>query len=179
MSTRKIRKSRNNLYAYREKLPFHARNSCWTVSPTGNYEADYQTGQKYAATFWRVCGTIGYAGEELVQILFAMHEPGRKKRSKITPGGLSGIEIGFIRGIGDIIDIMKVVPALTMMTMQSRKRKFKVRRRAVNAFAKVTQIFLDGKQAQSRKRNEEIEKEIAENNRPALRARMGFGQKAA
>ena len=173
MSTRKI-KSRNDRYAYREKLPFVMRHTWWNVSPTGNYEADYQTGQEYAAAFWRVCGKTGFAGSDLAQILFAMHD--RKKSS--GRNDLSGIEIGFIRGIGDIIDIMKVVPALTMMTMQSRKRKLKVRRRAVNAFAKVTQIFLDGKQVQSRKRNEEIQKELAENNRPAIRARL-VGQKAA
>jgi hypothetical protein len=182
MSTRKIRKSRKDLYAYRKKLPFFDRKrgtsaTWWNVSPTGNYETDYQTGQEYAAAFWRVSGTTGCAGSDLGQILLAMHEPSRKKSKRHN--GLSGIEIGFIRGIGDIIDIMKVIPALAVQTRrQLRSGKLKVTRLTVNRFTKATQIWLEAKQAQSRKRKEEIQKEFTEKNRQAIRSRM-VGQKAA
>src|ERR1700722_20531279 len=146
MSARKIR---NDLYAYREKLPFfvaRARrtgprlNPWWNVSPTGDYGADYQTGAEYAAAFWRVCGKTGHAGDDLGQILFAMHAPGRKK-SKRDDDGLSGIEIGFIRGIGDIIDIMKVLPVVVLAVQKQKPKrlgdlKFKGERRAVSDFAK-------------------------------------------
>jgi hypothetical protein len=64
-------------YAYRDKLPFVARNKSggefwWNVTPSGEYEADYQTGKAYAVAFWRICGGRPTCGIDLGQILFAM-----------------------------------------------------------------------------------------------------------
>jgi hypothetical protein len=45
-------------YAYRNKLPFVAKAKSggefwWNVTPSWQYEADYQTGRAYAVAFWR------------------------------------------------------------------------------------------------------------------------------
>jgi hypothetical protein len=71
-------------YAYRDKLPFVARNKSggefwWNVTPSGEYEADYQTGKAYAVAFWRICGGRPTCGIDLGQILFAMHERPRPR----------------------------------------------------------------------------------------------------
>ena len=49
-------------------------------------------------------------GIELGQILFAMHDPARPKSDRRD--GLSGIEVGFIRTISEIMDIVIALPAL-------------------------------------------------------------------
>ena len=100
-------------YAYRNKLPFVAKAKSgsefwWNVTPSGEYEDDYQTGRAYMVAFWSICGGRPTCGIDLGQILFAMHELPRPRtkayrRHNGLAGNLSGIEIGFIRTIGEIV----------------------------------------------------------------------------
>jgi hypothetical protein len=105
-------------YAYRDKLPFVARNKSggefwWNVAPSGEYEDDYQTGKAYAVAFWSICGGRPTCGIDLGQILFAMHErPRPRTKAYRRHNGLSGIETGFIRTIGEIVDIAVGVSVL-------------------------------------------------------------------
>ena len=48
---------------------------------------------------------------ELGQILFGIIEARRPRTTK-KPEGLSGIEIGFIRAIGEIVDLATMVPVI-------------------------------------------------------------------
>lgn len=167
----KIRKSttvkrRKDDYAYREKLPFIPRgrsgvsNGWWHVRPSGKFETDYETGQAYAAAFWRVSGGRPICGIEVGQILLAMHDPARRRSDR--PDGLSGIEVGFIRTIGDIVDITTgtaVLAALDPNLLASGKAE--VTNRKVRAAAKIAQILLDGKLKRDRKAAAESAKSAA------------------
>jgi hypothetical protein len=112
-------------YAYRNKLPFVAKAKSgsefwWNVTPSGEYEADYQTGRAYAVAFWSICGGRPTCGIDLGQILFAMHErPRPRTKAYRRHDGLSGIEVGFIRTVGDIVDMAVGVPVLVGLGPQA------------------------------------------------------------
>jgi hypothetical protein len=136
-------------YAYRDRLPFvlpHSRGRAadrptwWNVNPTGDYKTDFQTGKEYAVTFWKVCGGRSACGLELGQILFAMHDPLRPRSDRHD--GLSGIEIGFIRTIGTIVDFAVQVPVIVGQTVRQRKTP-KITKRQVRGAAKITGILLN------------------------------------
>lgn len=183
LRNRKSAKSFKDQYDYRKKLPFFVStrkrlpkgvkrpDPWWNVSPTGDYGVDYATGQEYSAAFWRECGARN-AGIDLGQILFAMHA--RKS--------LSGIEVGFIRGIGDIISIMKIMPALVNALMKkprgAKSKTPKITSRQIKGGVRVAQMLLEAKQARDRKREAEIEEQFAKKDRRAIGARM-IRQKAA
>jgi hypothetical protein len=127
-------------YAYRDKLPFTDRKAqgpgyWWSVNPTGDYQADYEVGRQYAMDFWRQCGAHGNFGLELGEIMFAMHRLERK-RSGARRDRLSGIEVGFIRTIGEIVVCLVGTPALisslskdcTKLNIQKRTFKNKLRK---------------------------------------------------
>jgi hypothetical protein len=156
-------------YAYRDKLPFVARNKSggefwWNVAPSGEYEDDYQTGKAYAVAFWSICGGRPTCGIDLGQILFAMHERPRPRtkayrRHNGLAGSLSGIEIGFIRTIGDIVDMTVRVPVIVGLGPQGFKRLAKGKKPLssretsvrVRMAAKLTGILIDSKQEWNRK----------------------------
>jgi hypothetical protein len=156
-------------YAYRDKLPFVARNKSggefwWNVAPSGEYEDDYQTGKAYAVAFWSICGGRPTCGIDLGQILFAMHELPRPRtkayrRHNGLAGSLSGIEIGFIRTIGDIVDMTVRVPVIVGLGPQGFKRLAKGKKPLssretsvrVRMAAKLTGILIDSKQEWNRK----------------------------
>ena len=145
-------------YAYRDELPFFvnrrsAKNAWWNVMPSGDYFADYKTGEEYAAAFWRVCGGRPTCGLDLGQILFAMHDPGRQRSDRYD--GLSGIEVGFIRTIGQIVDIAVGVPVMVNQSRTGlRRRMGRITNKKVRASAKVTQVILEALHASDRKRAE-------------------------
>ena len=157
-------------YAYRDKLPFVARNKSsgefwWNVTPSGRYEADYQTGKAYAVAFWSICGGRPTCGIDLGQILFAMHErPRPRTKAYRRHNGLSGIETGFIRTIGEIVDLAVGVPVLVGLGPQTFKRLAKGKKPLssremsvrVGMAAKLTGILLESKHEQDRKRAAEI-----------------------
>jgi hypothetical protein len=156
-------------YAYRDKLPFVARNKSggefwWNVAPSGEYEDNYQTGKAYAVAFWSICGGRPTCGIDLGQILFAMHELPRPRtkayrRHNGLAGSLSGIEIGFIRTIGDIADMTVRVPVIVGLGPQGFKRLAKGKKPLssretsvrVRMAAKLTGILIDSKQEWNRK----------------------------
>lgn len=145
---------RKDEYSYRDELPFMARGrrpSWWSVTPSGQYQIDYQTGRAYAVAFWRACGGRPACGLELGQILFAMHDPARRKSKRWD--GLSGIEVGFIRTIGEIIDIATAVPVLVGQGPDRIQAGIaKTPHRSVRMSAKLTRILLEAKHGQDRKR---------------------------
>jgi len=156
-------------YAYRNKLPFVAKAKSgsefwWNVTPSGEYEDDYQTGRAYAVAFWSICGGRPTCGIDLGQILFAMHELPRPRtkayrRHNGLAGSLSGIEIGFIRTIVKSLDMAVGVPVLVGLGPQAFKRLAKGKKPLssremsvrVGMAAKLTGILLDSKHEWSRK----------------------------
>ena len=103
---------RSNKYAYRDRLPFFNRNekhpSCWwSVKPSGDYQRDFATGREYALQFWKVCGAHGNMGLELSEVLLALHKTKRPRhryvKGKLVDHNLSGIETGFLRTVGDLL----------------------------------------------------------------------------
>jgi hypothetical protein len=110
--------------AYREQLPFLPQpvNGCfWKVQPTGDYAADYETGRQYAMTFWKVCASRPNLGLDLSSILLSMIDEARpaegyiwkRPRAEAFPRRRSsGIETGFLRMIGELLDLAMQVPAL-------------------------------------------------------------------
>jgi hypothetical protein len=154
-------------YAYRDKLPFVARNKSggefwWNLTPSGEYEADYQTGKAYAVAFWRICGGRPTCGIDLGEILFAMHErPRPRTKAYRRHNGLSGIEVGFIRTIGEAVAIAVGVPVLVGLgskclakgktDLSSREMSLRV-----GLAAKLTGILLESKDEQDRKRAAEV-----------------------
>jgi len=125
MATRKAKSK----YAYREKFPFMYRGrssgiprGCdyqiwWNVKPTGDYQADYDTGADHALTFWQVAGGRGGCSIDLAQIIFAMMEMcGKRPRLRGDKWGrqYSGIEIGFIRTICKLVELHTQLPDWVM-----------------------------------------------------------------
>jgi hypothetical protein len=130
---RKRRSAR--MYAYRDNLPFVNRHQWWSVSPTGDYQADYDIGRQHAMEFWRQCGTYGNFGIDLGQILFAMHGPKRKRSGRHD--GLSGIEVGFIRTICELFVCLVGVPAfITIIKDLPKKSLWKLNARQKRVFKK-------------------------------------------
>jgi hypothetical protein len=69
--------------------------------------------QSLRGRVWSICGGRPTCGIDLGQILFAMHErPRPRTKAYRRHNGLSGIETGFIRTIGEIVDIAVGVPVL-------------------------------------------------------------------
>ena len=105
---RMAKRSRRDEYAYRDQLPFVGKKGSgwWFVKPSGDYQRDYATGREYALQFWKVCGKHGNMGFDLSSILIGIHEAKRPRRrypsGKLADDNLSGIEIGFLRTIGDL-----------------------------------------------------------------------------
>jgi hypothetical protein len=160
---RDMSKKAKDLHAYRNQLPFFkasatGRQAWWNVNPTGDYEADYQTGEEYALAFWKVTGGRGTCGLELGQILFAMHDPLRPKTD--SPHGLSGIEIGFVRTIGVIIDFATSLPAFVDQVAKRRK-KIKITPRQVRGAAKIMGVLLDIKHKDDIKQRAKFERTAA------------------
>jgi hypothetical protein len=93
-------------YAYRNKLPFMMLNGqragFWCVEPSGDYVRDYTTGRGYALQFWEVCGKHCNMGLDLSEILLAIHDAKKHVRRRGVGRNLSGIEIGFIRTVGEL-----------------------------------------------------------------------------
>lgn len=59
-------------YAYRDELPFFvnrrsAKNAWWNVMPSGDYFADYKTGEEYAAAFGACAAGDRRAGSTLAK----------------------------------------------------------------------------------------------------------------
>lgn len=164
-TARTASKMRKDKYAYRNKLPFMSRrtralhhSSWWNVTPTGDYVADFQTGKEYATAFWRVCGGRPTCGLELGEILFAMHDRGQRRSHRWN--GLSGIEIGFIRTIGTIIDLTTGAAVLAAYgPRRLASGKARVTNQQVRNAAKFTNILLEAKHAQDQKFAAEIKGE--------------------
>jgi hypothetical protein len=101
-------------YAYRLNLPFVKRYGgrgralhWWHVNPTGDFCKDYDTGREYALEFLRQCANRGNMGTDLSNILWALHEVKRTKRRRLRNGKYvktrpHGIELGFMRGVGEL-----------------------------------------------------------------------------
>jgi hypothetical protein len=93
-------------YAYRNKLPFMMldgqRAGFWCVKPSGDYVRDFTTGREYALQFWKVCGKHCNMGLDLSEILLAIHDAKKQVRRRGVGRNLSGIEIGFVRTIGEL-----------------------------------------------------------------------------
>jgi hypothetical protein len=105
-------KKRSNEYAYRDRLPFvnpkeSGSSFWWSVKPSGDYERDFATGREYALQFWKVCGKHASMGLDLSTILIALHKLKRPQHryvtGKLADHNLSGIEIGFLRTVGDLL----------------------------------------------------------------------------
>jgi hypothetical protein len=156
MSKLSRRNTRHDQYAYRRKLPFVGNDKggdWWNVTPSGRYEADYQTGKAYAVAFWRICGGRPNVGSDLGGILMAMHAPTRRRSQRHN--GLSGIEVGFIRTIGEIIAITVGVPVLIGLGPERIRKGHKLpareAARRVRWSAKFTGLMLRVKHEQYRK----------------------------
>jgi hypothetical protein len=97
------------LLAERDALPFRkcrtrgVPGSWWNVAPTGDYHKDYATGRSYAVPLLPLM--LRNAGPPtLSTILGDMFEAFARRKGKYSRRGkLSGIEIGFMRGLGDLI----------------------------------------------------------------------------
>jgi hypothetical protein len=173
------RKSKNvsSLYEYRKQLPFmfkgrvlpdqrksHWFTHRWHVEPTGSYEADYKTGQEYAMTFWRVVGGRPQFGSDLSQIAIemiqrqAVYGVGKKGR------GMSGIEIGFLRTIGDLFDIAATIPLFIRAYVNDpkgfEKKKFKISKKACKEVRRNTNQFVDILASGKYERHAKLEAEL-------------------
>jgi hypothetical protein len=102
-------KKQNKEYAYRNQLPFvnPKESGLWSVKPSWDYERDFATGREYALQFWKVCGAHCNMGLDLSTILLALHEV-KYPRHRFVTGwladhNLSGIEVGFLRTVGDLL----------------------------------------------------------------------------
>jgi hypothetical protein len=117
----KASKSRDP-YAYRRKLPFMGRtrhaSTWWDVSPTGNWNADFETGKKYAMTFWRVAGSRSSFGLDFGEIMFGMMVAETQRRH-------SGIEVGFIRTLGDLMGWLFQLPVVVGRGFDEKKKSFR------------------------------------------------------
>jgi hypothetical protein len=116
-------KQRKDLYAYRLEMPFmnYQRGkgySLWEVKPTSDYSKDYDTGRDYALKFWRAAGNHPDLGLGLSSVLLAIAERHRGARNR----NLSGIEIGFLRTIGEIVQA-SVYAAVMIAAGPSRLRR--------------------------------------------------------
>lgn len=93
-------------------LPFFDRNAphetrCWTVTPTGNYSDDCDTGAAYAIEFLRSCdGTYGWKSL-MANIVMSMIRGGQQPN--VEPEQ-SGIIIGFMSTIGMALSLQNVTP---------------------------------------------------------------------
>jgi hypothetical protein len=135
------RRRYDRMYAYRNNLSFMNRKArgsrWWNVSPTGDYQADYETGRQHAMEFWRQCGAMGTFGLDLSSILLAIQDL-RKKRS--------GIEVGFIRTIGEIVGCLCGMPAfITSLPKRLPKNfeKIKIQKRVYKYKARQTVALID------------------------------------
>ena len=111
-------------YAYRDQLPFLAKNpragtSFWNVAAdrrlcsgaTRLAENSRLHSGAYAAA--RRCAASS-SDRSCFEIIEA-----RRPRTTKKPEGLSGIEIGFIRAIGEIVDLATMVPVIVAHRRQA------------------------------------------------------------
>jgi hypothetical protein len=144
LNARARKRRADRMYAYRNNLPFVNRKSLdglswWSVVPTGNYQADYEVGRRHAMEFWRQCGTNGNFGLDLGQILMEMHSPKRKRSDRHN--GLSGIEVGFIRTIGELMACLIGIPAL-VGSLPKNSTKLKIKKSVFKKKIKTTVDFV-------------------------------------
>jgi hypothetical protein len=100
-----------DFYAYRRNYPFarlqRRGEPVWSqVTPSGDYSQDYETGRDYALLFWKECGSRGSVGLDLAYILIGIHEAKRQPQylsGKRMKHNLSGVEIGFLQTIGELM----------------------------------------------------------------------------
>ena len=89
-----------------------------------------------------------------------MHDPARRRSDRSD--GLSGIEVGFIRTIGEIVDL---ATAVAVLTARGPRRlvtgKAEVTNRKVRTAAKFTQILLEGQHKRDRELAAESAKRAA------------------
>ena len=89
----------------------------WTVEPTGNYCADYDTGEKYALMFL----------EHEKQSPYPCPSLGSVVRDILNSGDTNGIVLGFVQTIGDVyMAVLRGDP-----TFPSRLEAFYADRRAM------------------------------------------------
>ena len=109
-----------------------------------------------------------------------MHDPARKRSNR--GDRLSGIEVGFIRGVGDIITILKIMHPLVNALMKkprgAKSKTPKITCRQIKGVGRVAEMLLEAKQERDRKREAEIKEQFAKKDRRAIGARM-IRQKAA
>lgn len=174
---RKFRRAASAGYEYRAQLPFmfagqvrpavresHWFTNWWHVEPTGDYAADYKTGQEYAMTFWRVVGGRPQFGTDLSQIAMEMIQRqavyGVDKKGR----GMSGIEIGFLRTIGDLFDITAAIPLFINAAITNpkafEKKKFKISKKNGKDVMRKTNQFVDILATSKYERHAKLEAEV-------------------
>jgi hypothetical protein len=97
------------LLAERDALPFRkcrtrgVPGSWWNVAPTGNYTEDYETGRSYAMPLLPLM--LRNAGPPILSHILGdmINVVSRRRGGMYRHEKLSGIEIGFMRGLGDLI----------------------------------------------------------------------------
>ncbi len=114
--------TKNSSTEFRD-LPFVKDGGCygpynfWAVAPTGNYCADYDTGEKYALMFL----------EHEKQFLHPGPSLGSVVRDILRSGDTNGIVLGFMQTIGDVyMAVLRGDP-----TFPSRLEAFYADRRAI------------------------------------------------
>jgi hypothetical protein len=149
------KRSNKDPYAYREKLPFMSKGTgLWNVSPTGDYQIDYQTGRQYALAYWRARSESPLGlGQELAYIIGHMIDtarPGKSEKHKLRQ---SGIEIGFVQTIGELIDAMDAATGLIANGPdRAKKRRIdsKIARQAMQATKTIADVLVTARHNRNR-----------------------------
>jgi hypothetical protein len=130
-TTTRRKSGTESLTAKRDALPFFSRGRrgepalWWNVRSTGDYWKDRRTGQSYAAAVMPLMAHNG--GPAMLSYVFGdMFKIVAKRRRKkgLNSEKLSGIEIGFITGLADLIvaGLSSTIACADPSIIRSRKR---------------------------------------------------------
>jgi hypothetical protein len=128
-------------HRHREASHHRDRGSWWSVNPTGNYADDYQTGRTYAAALMPMM--LRNAGPPTLSVILGdmFDTVSDRHGSRYRQSKLSGIEIGFMRGLGDLI-LAGLAATVMMGTVDLRKRVMRKPRRGAAEVAMKLSLLL-------------------------------------
>lgn len=143
-------RSKSDLEIARDALPFFKMRSgsdptsWWNVKPTGNYTRDFITGCRYAGMVLPLMryvagpSSLGWIIRDM-QAAVAKRRGGRRQSDK-----WSGIEVGFVRGLGDLIVAGLASTTLVASSPENMKRLPRIKRVKQDAAFKLHEIVANG-----------------------------------
>lgn len=143
-------RSKTDLEIARDALPFFKKGngsqptSWWNVKPTGNYVRDYITGCRYAGMMLPLMRYVA-GPPSLGWVISHMQAAVAKRRGRRSRSDKwSGIEVGFVTGLGDLIVAGLASTALVASAPKNMTRLPRIKRVKQDEAFKLHEIVARG-----------------------------------